>query len=404
MSNPFDISTFELVRTIEPDDDEYHGYTINLDETTLSGGNNYVALRHNSNSDYWYYWLDNFIVELIPECADVTGLVVSNISSSSVDVSWDEMDGVVGYEYAVTTSATPPAEADDSIEETFVEDISGLIDNTSYYLHVRTNCGDGDFGAWISISFKTAVAPATIPWNEGFATTTPAGWNPNNYTIAAAAAEIGYPSTAKFGDGTTNVIRRNPWSSSATSNFTTNSVGEVEAGNILSFDYKLVNYDDDNVPASGSGNFKIEISTDYGTSYTELETVINNGIEGWHSLTYPLDDYEGSYVKIKITDTWTSGDYYIGFDNFYIGQELSASVFDKSALRVYPNPTKNILNISYNQEISTVEIYNLVGQKVTATTVNANEGQVDMSNLSSGAYFVKITSSNISKTVKVIKE
>ena len=71
---------------------------------------------------------------------------------------------------------------------------------------------------------------------------------------------------------------------------------------------------------------------------------------------------------------------------------------------MYPNPTRNILNITYNQEISNVEVYNLVGQSVANITPNANEGQIDMSNLASGAYFVKVTSNNATRTVKVIKE
>jgi hypothetical protein len=62
------------------------------------------------------------------------------------------------------------------------------------------------------------------------------------------------------------------------------------------------------------------------------------------------------------------------------------------------------LNLSYNQEISNVEIFNLLGQRVSASTINANQGQVDMSNLSNGVYLVKVTSNNQDKTIRVIKE
>jgi hypothetical protein len=78
--------------------------------------------------------------------------------------------------------------------------------------------------------------------------------------------------------------------------------------------------------------------------------------------------------------------------------------FDNVTFKVYPNPTKNILNISCNQDISTIEVYNMVGQRVNNMVLNANAGQIDMSNLASGAYFVKVTSNNATKTVKVIKE
>ncbi|MCF6132079.1 T9SS type A sorting domain-containing protein [Flavobacterium wongokense] len=83
---------------------------------------------------------------------------------------------------------------------------------------------------------------------------------------------------------------------------------------------------------------------------------------------------------------------------------LATGDFDSSNFSYYPNPVKNILNLSYNQEISNVEIFNLLGQKVMTNAVNANTAQIDMSNLSNGAYMVKVTSNNQVKTIKVIKQ
>jgi len=60
----------------------------------------------------------------------------------------------VGYEYFVTTSTTSP-ESGTVITGTSVTGYTGLIDNTWYYLHVRTNCGDGDYSQWaISPRFR----------------------------------------------------------------------------------------------------------------------------------------------------------------------------------------------------------------------------------------------------------
>src|SRR5690606_12871579 len=57
---------------------------------------------------------------------------------------------------------------------------------------------------------------------------------------------------------------------------------------------------------------------------------------------------------------------------------LGRGEFDNVTFKVYPNPTKNILFVSCNQEVSTVEVYNMIGQKVTNVILNANEGQIDM--------------------------
>ncbi|HNP32614.1 MAG TPA: choice-of-anchor J domain-containing protein [Flavobacterium sp.] len=83
---------------------------------------------------------------------------------------------------------------------------------------------------------------------------------------------------------------------------------------------------------------------------------------------------------------------------------LGNSSFDNANFAYYPNPVKNILNLSYNQEISNVEVFNLLGQIVSSNKIGANTAQVDMSNLAKGAYMVKVTSNNEVKTIKVIKE
>ncbi|WP_264521486.1 T9SS-dependent choice-of-anchor J family protein [Flavobacterium sp. N1994] len=83
---------------------------------------------------------------------------------------------------------------------------------------------------------------------------------------------------------------------------------------------------------------------------------------------------------------------------------LGVPGFDNSNFAYYPNPVKNVLNLSYNQEISNVEVFNILGQKISTNKINASTAQIDMSNLSKGAYMVKITSNDQIKTIKVIKE
>ena len=88
----------------------------------------------------------------------------------------------------------------------------------------------------------------------------------------------------------------------------------------------------------------------------------------------------------------------------YDASLLGTGSFDNVNFAYYPNPVTNILNLSYNKEISNVEIFNLLGQKVLANKFNSNTPQVDMSNLPNGTYMVKVTSDNQSKTIKVIKQ
>ena len=69
----------------------------------------------------------------------------------------------------------------------------------------------------------------------------------------------------------------------------------------------------------------------------------------------------------------------------------------------YPNPVTSTLNLRTNNTISTIEIYNIVGQKVRANTPNSELYTIDMSTLNSGVYFVKVNINNAQKTFRVIK-
>ena len=69
-------------------------------------------------------------------------------------------------------------------------------------------------------------------------------------------------------------------------------------------------------------------------------------------------------------------------------------------IAVYPNPTNSILNIEVSQP-ATIAIVNVLGDVVLTETIN-EFGKLDVSNLTSGIYFIKETKSG--KAIKFIKE
>ncbi len=83
---------------------------------------------------------------------------------------------------------------------------------------------------------------------------------------------------------------------------------------------------------------------------------------------------------------------------------LANTQFDVTGFNYYPNPIKNELHISQNYEISEVSFYTILGQKVFSKQINSNKASIEVSNLSSGTYFVKIKSGDENRTIKVLKE
>jgi uncharacterized repeat protein (TIGR01451 family) len=70
----------------------------------------------------------------------------------------------------------------------------------------------------------------------------------------------------------------------------------------------------------------------------------------------------------------------------------------------YPNPVKNTLTISNASTINNLEITSVLGQKMLSKKVNELHTEINLSSLSNGIYFVKVTSEGQEKTVKIIKE
>ena len=83
---------------------------------------------------------------------------------------------------------------------------------------------------------------------------------------------------------------------------------------------------------------------------------------------------------------------------------LADQDFDMTQFSYYPNPVINLLNISYSQEMTNVKVYNMVGQQLLNKNVNATSTKIDMSGYANGAYFIKVSTENAMKTVRVIKK
>ena len=83
---------------------------------------------------------------------------------------------------------------------------------------------------------------------------------------------------------------------------------------------------------------------------------------------------------------------------------LRNNSFDMSSLEYYPNPVIDVLNISYSNTISSIEVYNLVGQLVRTTKPNATTTQLDMNGLPTATYLVKVTSEGKTADIKIVKK
>lgn len=169
------------------------------------------------------------------------------------------------------------------------------------------------------------------------------------------------------------------------------------------------------VPASG--NLTVETHSNANSNVTDAGLAVYSGDCDDISLIECDDDdsEDGAFSLIELSNrtpgeiiyirVWEYGGDVLGtFRLSAYDGSLSSESFTQDSFRHYPNPVKDVLNLSYISEINSVDVYNLLGQKMLSRTLNTTEAAVDMSALADGAYIVNVTSGNTVKTIKVIKK
>jgi hypothetical protein len=135
-----------------------------------------------------------------------------------------------------------------------------------------------------------------------------------------------------------------------------------------------------------SGNFTITTDTVLGTRSGDIASADIDG-DGDNDLVISGWDETSRNIKLYTNDLVI-----LGVDKSL----LSEVVF-------YPNPTRGILNINFknNLSINNIKVFNILGREIEVKIIN---NTVDLFNLSSGIYLLKIDSEFGSIVKRIIKE
>lgn len=139
-----------------------------------------------------------------------------------------------------------------------------------------------------------------------------------------------------------------------------------------------------------------------GGDFEEID--FKNGYENWtkFSLTTSAPGW-AYFFDYSISIESESNSNTIVFDDlkFYKGSTLSVSNPSNVEFRLFPNPTKNSVEIGLAEKGKvTIAVINVVGQKVMTT----NKRIIDCSNFKSGVYFVEVTQNGKTSVKKLIVE
>jgi hypothetical protein len=302
------------------------------------------------------------------------------------NINWPAVtSAALGYEYVLNTVATDPTGSGTAISG-ITYAASALTPLTTYYFHVRSVCATGTYSTWNTVTFTTVASP---PVND----------NCTNATVLTAGGTFATNPVVGINVGAT-----------ATSGVSIPTCDTGYSGGDVWF----------SVVVPASGNITIETNSNTGSNITDTVLSVYAGI--CSSLTQiGCDDdssNDGNFSKVVLTSAnniaagqtlfirvWDYGNNDFGtFKISAYDASLGNASFDTSNFVAYPNPVKDVLNLSYKTAISNVKVINLLGQEVVNVKANTNDVQVNMAALNAGAYMVYITVEDTVHTIKVIKE
>jgi hypothetical protein len=187
--------------------------------------------------------------------------------------------------------------------------------------------------------------------------------------------------------------------------------GTANAQNIVVKDMIDLNKFDINtlIPIKGSHNFETRIS-----STNKVEFIFQN-------INLPFDNANNDgYIsfKIKTKPNLVVGNTFSNSANIYfdynfpiVTNNYTTTVQNTLGLQenefindiaAYPNPVKDFLNFKTEHSISKVEVYDITGRILSSNSVSENK--IDLSELKTGNYILKLFTDKGIKNTKIMKE
>jgi len=362
--------------------------------TPATNGTYYVGIKGYMSGTPWYISLDDIKIDVTPSCVAPTAINVTTTTQNSLAFAWTASPTETGgYEWRVMNNGsdvnvvTPAASGSVATGVTNAL-ATGLVMDTTYQIYVRTLCGTSETSDWSTP--LTAIVGYCVPSGTSNATYV------DNFSTTLGATNItntasGF-STANYG------------------NFTSQS---VSVGSTQSFNFNIVVaggtlgcaiWVDWNNNLVFDANEMVFSTTSYGSGpYTGTISVPAATANGNYRMRVMVD-YNDSNPGDDDACAFASGRGEIEDYTITVNNALSNETFDNASFVAYPNPVRDVLNLSYSTEITSVKVINLLGQEVISRKVGTTSTQLDMSNLTAGAYIVNVTINNVTKTIKVIKQ
>ena len=341
----------------------HHETTMTLDLSAYAGQTIYIAFRHWNVTDVYWMRLDDITVTQ-------TAIPGQNytITVQSANPTMGSVTG--GGTFTAGTTTTISATANAGYHFTMWND-----GNTSNPRTI-TVTGNATYIANFESDAPTQYTITVLSSNETMGTVSGGGvYNEGTTVTISASANNGYHFT-QWQDGNTNATRTITVTGNAT------YIANFEANPVQQYTITVLSNNDAWGSVSGGGVFN------EGTTITISATPFNGYFFGqWN------DGNTDNPRTITVTGNAT---YIANFTNVN-----GISNIDSDSWSLYPNPAANVVTIT-GVEQAMVTITDMTGRTVATHTVTDGNNNIDISQMTDGAYFLRITSNGASAIRKLV--
>lgn len=134
-----------------------------------------------------------------------------------------------------------------------------------------------------------------------------------------------------------------------------------------------------------------------GVSSDNWSLPVSGGYLNMHF--YPNNTEGEGLVRLKVQDMPNSSQ--ITYLNFRgVATSLSTENLNRSVLKIYPNPFKNLVSVDGTHSGESFEVYNLLGELEVKGWFTDTNNKIDLSEFQKGIYFLKLGESEVVRLIK----
>jgi hypothetical protein len=339
-------------------------------------------------------------------CPEVDRLQVIDITATQATLKWNSVTGGSNFEYYVDTNPLPGGNAVEVTSNTSVT-VKTLLNNVTYYAHVRTVCSPTTRSEWNTVEFKTeckaptqstlivktsTTGSTTISWRsvlgaQGYQYVVSKDSTPpisGTATIDTSVVVTNLDPVTKYYIHVRSICETGVQSGWITKDFSTNCFMPVINVSLMA-------------KAAGVKWNKVRnaVKYEYALTYTAARPL---------SGSYTTDTF---YTMDKLS---SGSPYFFHIRTICAGgviSEWSTLNFHMEGMETFPNPVTGTLRIQLNGvNISNkqIDIYDMNGRLIKKIQLVGNSVEVNTTNWSQGIYIVFYADDQRKYTRMVIKK